>query len=81
MNAEIFVMLLMIPLYAGGQMSQQEVTICARDWACSQTMHFDWREYDVLVPYLESIKVKPGFWKNWRRSTNVEIALQGRYRP
>jgi hypothetical protein len=37
--------------------------------------------YDDLVPWLESLHVRPGFWNNWRRSTNVEIAGQGRYRP
>jgi hypothetical protein len=42
---------------------------------------FDWTQYDALVPALEAMHYKPGFWKEWRRSTNVEVAGQGRYRP
>jgi hypothetical protein len=66
-------------VYAGPQVDQQDLHRCGIDFVCS----FDWRGsgYDDLVPWLESLHVRPGFWKNWRRSTNVEIAGRGRYRP
>jgi hypothetical protein len=66
-------------VYAGPQVDQQDLHLCGVKFDCE----FDWAHsgYDGLVPYLEGLRVKPGFWRQWRRSTNVEIAGQGRYRP
>jgi hypothetical protein len=77
----IFALGAFMAVYAGPQLGHEETMSCARDYACSQTLQFDWSQYDVLVPALEGLHYRKDFWKDWRRSTNVEIAGQGRYRP
>ena len=66
-------------VYAGPQVDQQDLHRCGIDFVCQ----FDWASsgYDSLVPFLEGLHPRPGFWKDWRRSTNIEIAGQGHYRP
>ena len=62
-------------VYAGEQVS--DLNRCFIDIKCT----FDWRQYEALVPAIEALHYRPGFWRGWRRSSNVEIAGQGRYRP
>jgi hypothetical protein len=73
----IFAMGAFMAVYAGPMVDQSDLKRCGIDFHCS----FDWRQYDALVPALEALHPRKGFWKEWRRSTNVEIAGQGRDRP
>jgi hypothetical protein len=75
----VFVFNTLVAVFAGPQVDQQDLHLCGIKFTCQ----FDWKGsgYDELVPFLERLHVRKDFWKNWRRSTNVEIAGQGRYRP
>ena len=75
----VLVMGTLTAVFAGPQVAPQDLHLCGIKFECE----FDWASsgYDGLVPFLERLHARKGFWQDWRRSTNVEIAGQGRYRP
>jgi hypothetical protein len=75
----VFVFGTLMAVYAGPMVDQQDLRMCGIKFDCS----FDWASsgYDTLVPFLEGLHARKGFWRDWRRSTNVEIAGRGCYRP
>ena len=64
----------MFMVFGGPQVAPQDLHRCGIDFYCQ----FDWASggYDGLVPFLEGLHARKGFWRDWRRSTNVEIAGQ-----
>jgi hypothetical protein len=77
----VYAMGMFMAVYAGPQVyAGESVSDLNRCWI-NVKCTFDWRQYDALIPALEAMHPRKGFWKDWRRSTNVEIAGQGRYQP